>query len=67
MIRLFRKSIAFLVCSVGLILPWRLRCLYSEILGWITQFIYLNYIGLLKFIIAELQKAKLQAGKTGGR
>lgn len=67
MIRLLRKCIAFFICSLGLILPWRLRCLYSEILGWITQFIYLNYINLLKFIIVELQKAKLQTDKTKAR
>jgi|GEM_PF-2242293 len=67
MVRLFRKYAAFLLCSLGLILPWRLRCLYSEILGWITQFVYLNYITLLKLIIAELQKSKLQTDNTEGR
>lgn len=67
MARLFRKFFAFLLCAVGLILPWRLRCLYSEILGWITQFFYLNYINLLNLIIAELQKAQPQTGKTEGR
>ncbi len=49
---------AFFLLSLGLILPWRLRCLYIELLGWITQFFYLSYIVLLKFIINELQKAQ---------
>lgn len=62
MILWLRKCIAFIICAIGVLLPWRLRCLYSEILGWITQFIYLNYVVVLKFIIKELEKAKTQAG-----
>jgi hypothetical protein len=54
---------AFIICTIGVILPWRLRCLYSELLGWITQFIYLNYITILKFMINELEKAKIQTEK----
>ena len=55
---MFRKIAAFFLLSIGLILPWRLRCLYIEMLGWITQFFYLSYVVLLKFILDELKKAQ---------
>lgn len=51
---------AIILCGLGLIMPWKLRCIYIEILGWITQFIYLSYIVILKFILKELEKAKLE-------
>ncbi|MGE0268514.1 MAG: hypothetical protein AB7S78_08685 [Candidatus Omnitrophota bacterium] len=53
-----RKILAILLCGFGLIMPWKMRCVYIEILGWITQFIYLSYIVILKFILKELEKAK---------
>lgn len=59
---MFRKIIAFIICSIAIVLPWRLRCLYSEALGWITQFFYRNYIAILKYIIAELEKPKPKTG-----
>jgi len=55
---MFKKIIAFFICSIALILPWRLRCLYSEALGWVTQFFYFNYFSILKVIVRELEKAK---------
>ncbi len=65
MVRLFRKCLAFFICSIGVILPWRARIIFSEILGWITQFIYLNYIVILKLIIRELEKTKKEKQKIG--
>lgn len=56
--KMIRKILAIILCGLGLILPWKLRCIYIEILGWITQFIYLSYIVILKFILKELEKAK---------
>lgn len=52
--------IAFILLSIGLVLPWRLRCLYIELLGWVTQFFYFSYVIILKFIIKELQKAQFE-------
>lgn len=52
---MFKKILAFLICGIGILLPPRLRCLYSEVLGWITQFLYLSYFKVLKFIINELR------------
>ncbi len=55
-----RKFFAFIYCGIGLLLPYKLRIIYVEGLGWITQFFYLTYVGILKFIISELEKAKLE-------
>lgn len=60
-----RWIMSFIICSLGIILPWRLRTIYSELLGWITQFIYLNYIVILKFIVKELEKSKSEKEKDG--
>ena len=60
---MLKKIIAFIICSIGVIIPFKLRCLYTEILGWITQFFYLSYVTILKFIITELEKAKLEKQK----
>lgn len=62
---MFRKIVAFMLLSLGIILPWRLRCLYIELLGWITQFFYLSYVVILKFIISELEKAQLEGQNNG--
>jgi len=62
---MFRKLVAFIICSFAIILPWRLRCLYSEALGWVTQFLYFNYMAILKFILKELEKAKSETSKNG--
>ncbi|MFA5260515.1 MAG: hypothetical protein WC450_04740 [Candidatus Omnitrophota bacterium] len=55
---MFRKILAFIFLSIGILLPWKLRCLYVEFLGWITQALYFTYVVILKFIINELQKAR---------
>ena len=54
--KIFRKILAFCICSIALILPWRLRCLFSEMIGWVVQFFYLTYIGILKYIVKELEQ-----------
>ncbi|MFH1619952.1 MAG: hypothetical protein ABIG11_08620, partial [bacterium] len=53
-----RRIMTFPLCLVGVMLPWRLRVIYSECLGWTAQFVYMNYIYTLKFILKELEKAK---------
>jgi len=60
---MFRKIIACMLLTIGLILPWKARCLYIELLGWCTQTLYYRYIVILKFILQELQKAQ-KARKT---
>jgi len=53
-----KRILAFIICFVGLILPCRLRIIYTEIIGWMTQFIYLIYFSILKFIVKNLIKQK---------
>lgn len=52
------KFIGLVICLFALILPWRLRVLFSEFLGWVTQFIYFTYFGILNFMLKELKVAK---------
>lgn len=37
--RRIKIAIAFGASSVGLLLPWRARIVYSEVLGWIAQLV----------------------------
>ena len=53
---------AFFICLAGALLPWRLRVIFSEALGWLVQFVYMNYIYIIKFILRELEK-----GSGGGK
>ena len=48
---------AFFICLAGVLMPWRLRVLYSEALGWLVQFVYMNYVYIIKFILREVGKA----------
>lgn len=60
------RVIGFIICIIALALPWRLRVILSEILGWITQFIYYTYFGILNYILSEIRKAKeLEEAKKG--
>lgn len=52
------RFIGIVISLIGLILPWRLRILFSEFLGWVTQAIYFTYFGIFNFILSELRKAK---------
>lgn len=62
--RTARRILAFFICLAGVLLPWRLRVLYSEALGWLFQFVYMNYIYIIKFILREVGKAS-QEGAGG--
>ena len=50
---MFRKIVAFIICSIAVVLPWKLRCIFSEMLGRITQFLYGSYVAILKYIVKE--------------
>ena len=60
--RTARRIMAFFICLAGALLPWRLRVIFSEALGWLVQFVYMNYIYIIKFILRELEK-----GSGGGK
>ena len=53
-----RRMLAFPLCLAGVLLPWRLRVIYSECMGWTVQFVYMTYVYTLKFVLKELEKAK---------
>ncbi len=50
------RLIGLIICTFALLLPWRLRVYFSELLGWITQFIYYTYYGILNYLLRELKK-----------
>ena len=56
--RVLRRIMAFAICLPGVLLPWRMRVLYCEALGWLVQFVYMNYIYILKLLLRELDRAK---------
>ncbi len=35
--RIFKITVAFCISLVGVLLPWRARIAYSELLGWVAQ------------------------------
>lgn len=52
------KLLAWFICGLAILLPWRLRILYADLIGWVVQFLYFTYYGILNFLLAELRKAK---------
>lgn len=50
-----RRLIGLLICLLGAALPWRLRVLLSEALGWFAQTYHLVFASLLRFILRNLQ------------
>lgn len=57
------KFIGYFVCAIALMMPWKLRIIFSEILGWITQAIFYTYYGILAFMIKELKKDNVEGRK----
>jgi len=52
---MIRRIIAFFICLIGIALPCRIRILYAEFLGWLTQGIYFFYFSIIKFIISHIK------------
>jgi hypothetical protein len=59
------KLLAWFVCGLAILLPWRLRVLYADLIGWLVQFLYFTYYGILNFLLAELRKAKEEKKDAG--
>lgn len=55
---MFSKPLGFIICLICLILPWRLRVIFGEILGWFIQLFYYLYYGIFNFLLTELRKAE---------
>ena len=62
---MFSRVIAFFVCLIAVLLPFRLRILFAEFVGWVVQLFYGTYYGIINFILKELKKAE-EGGKHGG-
>lgn len=54
------RIIGFLICIMAVLLPWRLRIIFGEIVGWFVQIFYYTYFGIFNFILLELKKAKTE-------
>jgi hypothetical protein len=50
--------IGFLTCLAGVLLPFRARVLFSELIGWMIQGIYLAYFGTLNYLLKSLKGGK---------
>ena len=62
---MFSRVIAFFVCLIAVLLPFRLRIVFAEFVGWVVQLFYETYYGIINFILKELKKAE-EEGKHGG-
>lgn len=49
------RLIGFIISLIGVLLPFRLRIIFSEIIGWLYQFCYLTYYGTLNLILRQLK------------
>ena len=63
-----RRALAFLLCTLGALLPLRLRVLYSEALGWFAQYYHYLFRSLVTFIVREVERdeANKEFGDTAG-
>lgn len=52
------KFLGFILCATAILLPFRLRIIFTEILGWFIQFFYLAFYSTLNFILKELKKSE---------
>lgn len=53
-----KRLIALLICTVAILLPWRLRVFFANSLGWIAQGVYWLYFSLMRLIIKNLKKGE---------
>ncbi len=52
------RLIALVVCLIAVLLPFRLRIVFAEFVGWVVQFFYATYFGIINFILKELKSAQ---------
>lgn len=59
-----KQLAGFMICVVALCLPWRLRVLFAEALGWCFQAVYWLYWSSLRMLLKHL---KPQQGPDNGK
>lgn len=52
------RLLGLIICLAAVLMPWRLRVVFSEALGWLTQVVYFTYYGIFNFILKELRAAE---------
>lgn len=52
------RILGLLLCLVAVALPWRLRVLYSEALGWVAQAYHSIFSSLLRFMLRHLREGE---------
>ena len=60
---MIKKILALIICSVAVILPWRLRIIYAEMLGWAAQAVTAAYFHIIRFLVKSLSSPE-NGGKT---
>ena len=56
-----KMILGFLICFAGVLMPWRARVIFSELLGWIAQAMTGAYFLVVKFIVKSLVGPKAGA------
>jgi hypothetical protein len=52
------RLIGFIISLIGVLLPFRLRIIFCEMIGWLYQFCYLVYYGTLNLILRQLKNKR---------
>ena len=50
------RAVSFGICIIGVLLPWRLRILYAEMIAWTVQSFYYMYFSLFRLILKNLEQ-----------
>lgn len=53
-----RREVAFFICLIAVLLPWRLRVWFANAIGWMAQGVYWIYMKIFKIIIRNLTPSK---------
>jgi len=54
--KIFKIVVGFSICCLALILPYRLRIIFSDLMGKFLNFFYGCYLKLLNYIIKEIRE-----------
>ncbi len=54
---MIKRWIAWLICVVAVLLPWRLRVWFASALGWGAQGVYWLYARILAVLVKNLKPA----------
>lgn len=55
---MLKKIFVYLICGTALLLPFRTRIIYAEIIAWFLQLFYYIYYSTMKKILKEIQYDK---------